>query len=116
MSDLNWTQRTTWSWNDLETSLVWRHTSSVDIEEPERESVYREFRGIDSYDYLDLYIGYTLYEDRVTLSLGINNLTEEDPPILGNEAGDTSSNSGNTFPSNYNVYGRVWTLGARMTL
>lgn len=116
VSDLNWTQRTTWSWNDLETSLVWRHTSSVDIEEPERESVYREFRSIDSYDYLDLYIGYTLYEDRVTLSLGINNLTDEDPPILGNEAGDTSSNSGNTFPSNYDVYGRVWTLGARMTL
>ena len=116
VSDLSWTQRTTWSWNDLETSLVWRHTSSVDIEEPERDSVFQGFRSIDSYDYLDLYLGYSLYEDRVTLSLGINNLTEEEPPILGNEAGDTSSNSGNTFPSNYDVYGRVWTLGARLTL
>ena len=28
---------------------------------------------------------------------------------LGNEAGDTSLNSGNTFPSNYDVYGRVYT-------
>ena len=116
ISDLSWTQRTTWTWNDVETSLVWRHTSSVDIEESERASVFEGFRSIDSYDYLDLYIGYSLYEDRVTLSLGINNLTEEDPPILGNEACDTSSNTGNTFPSNYDVYGRVWTLGARMTL
>ena len=56
--------------------------------------MFEGFRSIDSYDYLDLYIGYSLYEDRVTLSLGINNLTEEDPPILGNEACDTSSNTG----------------------
>jgi iron complex outermembrane receptor protein len=41
---------------------------------------------------------------------------DEEPPILGNEAGDTSSNSGNTFPSNYDVYGRYYSLSARLTL
>ena len=96
--------------------MQWRHTDSIRIEAPERNATFAAFRSIDSYDYFDLYLGYSLFEDRLELSLAVNNLTEEDPPILGNEAGDTSSNFGNTFPSNYDVYGRVWTLGARMTL
>jgi len=50
------------------------------------------------------------------LTGGIQNLTDKDPPVLGNEVGDTSSNSGNTFPSNYDMLGRVYSLGFRMTL
>ena len=116
ISELTWSQRTTWTWRDLSASLQWRHTDSVRIEATERGATFPAFRSIDSYDYFDLYLGYSLFEDRLELSLAVNNLTEEEPPILGNEAGDTSSNFGNTFPSNYDVYGRVWTLGARMTL
>lgn len=116
ISDLTWTQRTTWSWNDFTASLLWRHTDSVDIEIPERKNVYKAFRKIDSYDYFDLNLGYRFWEERVKVSLGIKNLFDEEPPILGNEAGGTSSNSGNTFPGNYDVYGRYYTLSARMTL
>ena len=50
------------------------------------------------------------------VSFGVKNLIDEKPPILGNEAGDTSSNSGNTFPSNYDVYGRYYSLSAQLTL
>lgn len=111
----NWVQRTTWSWGDLQTSLQWRHTDSLDVERPEAATTFAGFRSVDAYDYLDLYVGYTLWDDRIRLSLGIDNITDEQPPILGNGAADTSSNSGNTFPSNYDVYGRRYTAGARLT-
>lgn len=111
----NWVQRTTWSWNDLQASLQWRHTDSLDVERPEAATTFAAFRTVDAYDYLDVYVGYNLWDDRVRLSLGIDNITDEQPPILGNGAADTSSNSGNTFPSNYDVYGRRFTAGARLT-
>ncbi len=111
----NWVQRTTWNWNAVQASLQWRHQDSLDREIPEAAASFAAFRSIEAYDYLDLYVGYTLWDDRIRLSLGIDNITDEQPPILGNEAGDTSSNSGNTFPGNYDVFGRMYTAGARLT-
>ena len=115
LSDMRWVQRTTWNWNDLSASLQWRHIGDVDRELPEVASSFAAFRTIDSYDYLDLYVGYNLWDDRIRLSVGIDNITDEDPPVVGNEAGDTSSNSGNTFPSNYDTLGRIYTAGFRLT-
>jgi len=115
VSDFRWIQRTTWNWQDLTASLQWRHIDGVDMEPNEAPAAFSAFRNIDSYDYLDLYVGYSLWDERIRLSVGINNLTDEEPPVLGNEAGDTSSNSGNTFPSNYDVLGRAYTFGARLT-
>ena len=113
---MTWTQRTTWDWNDFTASLLWRHTSGVDIEIPEREGTFVGFRSIDSYDYFDLNLDYRLWQERVKVSFAVKNLLDEEAPILGNEAGDTSSNSGNTFPSNYDVLGRYYSLSARLTL
>mgnify|MGYP003673241591 FL=1 len=76
---------------------------------------FAAFRNIDDYDYLDAYVSYNLWDERVRISVGIDNITDEDPPVLGNEAGDTSSNSGNTFPSNYDTLGRMYTFGARLS-
>lgn len=115
VSEFRFVQRTTWTWGDLTASLQWRHIDSIDIERPEAAATFSAFRNIDDYDYLDLYASYFLWDDRIRLSLGIDNLTDEEPPVLGNEAGDTSSNSGNTFPSNYDVLGRAYTFGARLT-
>jgi len=116
ISDLRWVQGTTWSWNDLSLNLQWRHIGSVDKELPEVAGTFAAFRSIDSYNYLDLSASYNLWDDRIRLTGGIQNLTDKDPPVLGNEVGDTSSNSGNTFPSNYDMLGRVYSLGFRMTL
>ncbi len=115
VSDTRWVQRTNWNWNDLTASLQWRHIDSVDAEPPERATLFPAFQSIESYDYLDLYVGYNLWDDRIRLSVGVENLTDQDPPVVGNEAGDTSSNSGNTFPSNYDPLGRVYTAGFRLT-
>ena len=105
---MRWTRRTSWNWNDLAASLQWRHIDAVDIERPEAAATFAAFRNIDDYDYLDAYLSYNVWDDRVRLSVGIDNITDEEPPVLGNEAGDTSSNSGNTFPSNYDTSVRLF--------
>lgn len=116
ISELRWTQRTTWNWGDLTASLQWRHIDGVDIEPSEFAGTFSAFTSIDDYDYLDLYISYNLWDDRIRLSAGVDNITDEEPPILGNDSGDTSSNFGNTYPSNYDILGRVYTFGARFSL
>jgi outer membrane receptor protein involved in Fe transport len=116
ISDLRWVQGTTWSWQDLSVNLQWRHIDAVDKELHEQAATFAEFRSIDDYNYLDLAVSYRLWDDRVRLTAGVQNLTDKDPPVLGNEVGDTSSNSGNTFPSNYDTMGRIYSLGFRVTL
>ena len=49
--------------------------------------------------------------DQLRVNVGVTNLFDEDPPVVGNEAADTSSNSGNTFPSVYSVLGRSYSVG-----
>ena len=88
----------------------------MDVEKPEALNNFAAFRSIDDYDYLDLYLSYNLWDERIKVSFGVTNLTDEDPPVLGNEIGDTSSNSGNTFPSNFDTLGRFYTFGLRFSL
>ncbi|WP_100658164.1 TonB-dependent receptor plug domain-containing protein [Alteromonas flava] len=110
LSDLRWVQRTTWTYDDLTLSVQWRHISSVDVEPPESSLRFEEFRSIDAYDYIDLFGSYQI-NDYITLTAGVDNLFDDDPPALGNQIGDTSSNSGNTFPSNYDTLGRIYKAG-----
>jgi hypothetical protein len=42
------------------------------------------------------------------------NVTDKDPPVVGNEAASTDFNSGNTFPASYEVLGRQYTLQLNM--
>lgn len=112
LSDLRWIQRTTWSYADLTVSLLWRHINSVDIEPVERDLRFEAFRSIGSYDYFDLFASYAVHEN-ITVTLGIDNMFDKEPPVLGNDVGDTSSNSGNTFPSNYDALGRMYKAGVK---
>ncbi|MCC2617889.1 TonB-dependent receptor [Aestuariibacter halophilus] len=112
ISDLRWIQRTTWSYDDFELSLLWRHIDGVDVEPGEASLRFEQFRKIDSYDYFDLYGSWAFHEN-MTFTLGIDNMFDKDPPVVGNDVGDTSSNSGNTFPSNYDAIGRVYKAGIR---
>ncbi|MEO2267021.1 TonB-dependent receptor [Pseudoalteromonas sp. YIC-656] len=112
LAELRWVQRTTWAMDDFTVSLQWRHIDGIDVEPIVVDDYFEDFRSIDSYDYFDLYANYHITEN-ITASLGIDNLFEKDAPVVGGEAGDTSSNSGNTFPSNYDVLGRKFKLGVR---
>jgi len=113
ISDLRWVQRTTWSYQDWTVSAQWRHIGSIEAEPTERANVFEPFQKIDSYDYLDLFASYAVTE-YAEITFGIDNVTDEDPPISGNDAGDTSSNFGNTWPSNYDVLGSTYKLGVKL--
>ncbi|GGW79594.1 TonB-dependent receptor domain-containing protein [Alteromonas halophila] len=114
ISDLRWIQRTTWTYDAFTVSLLWRHINSVDVEPVEASRRFEEFRTIDSYDYFDLYAAYQM-NDNLRFTLGVDNLFDKEPPVLGNDIGDTSSNSGNTFPSNYDPLGRFYKAGIQLT-
>ncbi len=107
--ETRWIQRTTWNMGIWEASYLWRHYGSVDVEPIQKADTYSAFQSIDSYDYIDLYGGVTLWEN-TRLGLGIQNVFDKDPPVVGNEASTTTYNGGNTFPSFYDVLGRIYSL------
>ncbi|MFT5312423.1 MAG: iron complex outermembrane receptor protein [Paraglaciecola sp.] len=113
-SDLRWVQRTTWNWNDLTVSALWRHMSGVDIQSDQVDDTFDQFESIDSYDYIDLFASYH-YGDHTRLTFGIDNIFEKDAPVLGGEVGETAYNSGNTFPSTYDNLGRMYKVGVKFT-
>ena len=111
--DFRMIERTTWNLNNLSLSAQLRHIGAVSVEPIERAGVYTEFRDLDSETYVDLYASYR-FADKYLLSFGAMNVTDIDPPVVGNEAASTSFNSGNTFPSTYDVLGPVYTLQLSM--
>jgi outer membrane receptor protein involved in Fe transport len=93
---------------------LWRHIGSMDIQANEAAAAFPAFRSVSSQDYFDLTFGYT-YDDFVRISLLVANVLDEDPPILGNETGSTSFNSGNTFPSLFDTVGRTYGVNVKLS-
>ncbi len=110
LPETRWIGRAIWDISDFQVSALWRHIGSVDVEEVERANTFEAFQSIGSVDYLDL-VGSWQLNDQIRLSLSINNVFGEDPPVVGNESGSTSFNSGNTYPSHYDAVGSVYTVG-----
>jgi iron complex outermembrane recepter protein len=121
--------RVTYSKGPFDVSLYWRHLSGVAIEPaapaprpaltvpqtggPALTTIFDAYEKIPAYDYFDLALRAAVGE-HLELTLTANNLFNKLPPIVGSGAGGTSFNSGNTFPTTYDVLGRMFTIGARM--
>ena len=71
------------------------------------------FNRIPAYDYFDLTAQFEI-EKRYQIVIGIQNLFNRQPPIVGGQAGSTTANSGNTFPSTYDPLGRSFSVSARV--
>jgi hypothetical protein len=100
--------------NDFNTSLLWRHVGKMKAQANEAAALFPEFRSVDGQDYLDLTLGYA-FQDFARINLLVTNLLGEEPPILGNETGSTSFNSGNTFPSLFDSLGRTYSVNLKLT-
>ena len=74
-------------------------------QESEVDALFPAFRGVGAQNYFDVSLGYNVM-DNVRVALLVKNVADEDPPILGNETGSTSFNSGNAFPSLFDSMGR----------
>ena len=115
------TLRTTWStpWSGLDVSLAWRFFSGVKTEQFSGNPNLTAGSGtianggisntdafISSYSFFDLTAAMKI-TDKVTVRLGVNNIFDKDPPIIGSSTlpGPPAGN-GNTFPQAYDALGR----------
>jgi iron complex outermembrane receptor protein len=106
-------QRTSWNVGAFSLGYNWRYVSAV-IEEPIGAVFLPAYSSIDAYHYVDMNAAWRVHKNlRVTVS--VNNLGNKKPPLIGSTIGTTGTNSGNTFPQNYDAVGRYITFGASLT-
>jgi iron complex outermembrane receptor protein len=118
---------TTWStpWDGLDVTLRWRYLGKADSEltsaDPQLTGkALPQTSHIPAYNYLDLTARFNLYKS-VSLQLGVNNITDKDPPLIDSGGGGFGSNcpaissgpsqsscNGNTFPGTYDSLGRFF--------
>jgi iron complex outermembrane recepter protein len=115
------TLRTTWStpWSGIDLSLAWRYFAGVKSEQFSGNPNLTAGTGtvanggisntdafIPSFNYLDVTASMKI-TDKVTVRLGVNNVFDKDPPIIGATTlpGPPAGN-GNTFPQVYDSLGR----------
>jgi outer membrane receptor protein involved in Fe transport len=103
-------QRAIWSVGNFVVGYNWRYQSAV-IEEPGGTNFLPAYASIKAYSYVDLNASWKASKN-IKLSLSVNNAFDKSPPEVGNTIGTTSTNSGNTFPQNYDAIGRFVTVGA----
>ena len=96
-------------------SLHWRHIGAVELASIKLRPELPFFPGdarIGAQNYFDL-AALLRVRPRYTLRLGVNNLFDKSPPILGgssNTPAETGTN-GNTFPNLYDALGRYFFAG-----
>jgi iron complex outermembrane receptor protein len=93
----------TWAtpWN-VSANLAWRFIDSVDQIDTGAGI------DIDSQNYIDLAATWNV-TDWATLTLGMNNVTDEDAPFV--PQGVTARENGNTYPGVYDPLGQYWFAG-----
>ncbi|GAB4522436.1 MAG: TonB-dependent receptor [Amphiplicatus sp.] len=106
------TAQFSWLYGPLTTSLRWRYLSSMDADEP----TLNAFGGISdlsddisSFNYLDVTLQWAA-TDNIDLTVGVQNITGKEPPVLGS----TASEQANTWPATYETLGRQLFFGASL--
>ncbi len=108
---------TTWRtpWAGLDVTLTWRYYDEVK-RDAEDSNEFLGFLGqvtgvlttdsrLGSRSYLDLSAAMTL-RDRYTMRVGVNNLTDKNPPLTGATTCPTGPCNSNTWPQVYDALGR----------
>ncbi|MBA3675858.1 MAG: TonB-dependent receptor [Sphingosinicella sp.] len=139
--ELQFSQRTTLSFEKVDLSLLWRWIDAVQFEpqqladdlqaardagtspatgcpdpegtDPNGCMVNPEFRTIEAQNYFDLTARVKATEE-LTFTFTVQNLLNNKPTVVGNTIGSTNYNSGNTFPSTYDALGRRYAVSAKL--
>jgi iron complex outermembrane recepter protein len=118
--ELQFSQRTTLSFDDVDVSLLWRWIDGVNYEPRaiiedggDANSVLARFRSIPAEHYFDLTTRWSI-GDNLTLNFSVINMFDNQPKVVGNTIGSTSFNSGNVFPSTYDALGRRYAASVRL--
>ena len=114
------TLRTTWStpWQGLDITASWRYFSAMKLDALSPQSnlsgapatvanggISSSDAAIKAYNYLDLSAAVKIM-DKMTFRLGVNNVFDKDPPIIGGADLPGVAGNGNTFPQVYDSLGR----------
>jgi iron complex outermembrane recepter protein len=117
------TLRTTWStpWQGLDITASWRYFSAMKLDSTSPQANLSAFLAtgatvanggisssdarISAYNYLDLSAAVKL-ADKMTFRVGVNNVFDKDPPIIGGTNLPGVAGNGNTFPQVYDALGR----------
>ena len=135
-----WNGRLSYENGPLELSLLWTHIGAVRLEPflatvitplttPQpggpnpvattfvagipQNGVLESYRKIGARNYFDLSTRLRVSE-KFDLRLLVENLLDKAPPLVGSNVGGTAFNSGNTFPTTYDVIGRAYTIGINL--
>lgn len=115
--EVRFVQNTTWQMGGLRVDLFWRYidelTQDAIVVGGDLPAEWAE-PTIDDFNYFDLAASYT-FDETWTVRAGVDNLLDEEPPIVGNTYGGTAENSGNTYPSTYDVLGRAYFVGVNVS-
>jgi len=101
------TWQTPWS---TDIALTWRHLSKVTLDstssDPNLNAPFAQVdRELAERDYLDLAATWNITK-QMTLSGGIDNLLDKDPPIVSSSIAGPAFGNGNTYPQVYDSFGR----------
>ena len=100
--------RTRWltPYNGVELSLAWRYIGSVKADDASGAAAAEAT--LSERSYFDL--GASVPYDRYSFRVGINNILDRDPPVIGDALPGVVGN-GNTFPQIYDALGRYIFVG-----
>lgn len=133
-----WNQRTSLTFGPGTLSLLWRHIGAVQYEGQASDFAARgfttanrnlfngvitgpsplagqsyNFNRIGAYNYFDLSVQFDV-TDNFTFTVTGRNIGDRKPPVVGSSAGATAYNSGNTYPSSYDVLGRSFAVAGKL--
>ena len=106
LPEWKWSFGLSYVWQDLTLDARWRYIDGMKDADPEITPVFR----IPHFDYFDLGAAYDFpagFLDGLQVRVGVENLTDEDPPIF------PSFIQANTDPSQYDVLGRRYYASLR---
>lgn len=109
-----WSQTTQWNYDAWTVQLRWQYIGKVthdSIVLAGDSPANFKVPVIGDRHYFDL-TGSLEINETVALRAGITNLFDKKPPVVGNDYGTTTENSGNTYPATYEPLGRSFYLGA----
>ena len=99
-----WSSRLSWVDGPMTTSLRWRHVGAVNDDDDTTAFIVDK---LSSYDLFDLSASWNA-TDNFTFNLGVNNLFNKLPTIIG-----SNQEQANTYPGVYDVLGRDFFVSAQ---
>jgi outer membrane receptor protein involved in Fe transport len=104
-AEWKWSSRLTLVDGPVTSTVRWRHIGSVNDDD---DSTPFFVDAIGGYDLFDLAFAFNV-NDNLTLNMGVNNLFDKNPPVIG-----SNQEQANTYPGTYDVIGRDFFISANL--